>query len=159
MEELLERARTYLDSLEADRQAALSLSEQKAEEAKLIKARQEGFRKALEIFGEHVSTANIHSPDHSKELGERRAGRRTRRNIRELIARELSFSSQPMTASQIAKAIEYTFKLTETALKRMEKGGQVVRNEEDRWAVGMNGHVSAAGNGKSAPVPKLAYGN
>ena len=73
MEELLERARTYLDSLEADRQAALSLSEQKAEEAKLIKARQEGFRKALEIFGEHDSTANIHSPDHSKELGERRA--------------------------------------------------------------------------------------
>jgi hypothetical protein len=67
MEELLERARTYLDSLESDRQAALSLSEQKAEEAELIKARQEGFREALEIFGEHVSTANIDPPDHSKE--------------------------------------------------------------------------------------------
>jgi hypothetical protein len=159
MEELLERARTYLDSLEADRQAALSLSEQKAEEAKLIKARQEGFREALEIFGEHVSTANIDPPAHSKELGQRRARRRIRRNIRDLIARELSFSSQPMTAPQIAKAIEYTLKLTETALKRMEKGGQVVRDEEDRWAIGMNGHVSAAGNGKSAPVPKPAYGN
>jgi hypothetical protein len=46
MEQLLERARAYLDTLEADRQAALTLSEQKAEEAKLIKARQEGFRAA-----------------------------------------------------------------------------------------------------------------
>jgi len=159
MEELLQRAHTYLDALEADRQAALSLSEQKAEEAKLIKARQEGFKEALEIIGEHVSTANIDSPDHPKELGQRRARQRTRRNIRELIARELSFSSQPMTAPQIAKAIEYTRKLTETALKRMEKGGQVVRDEEDRWAVGMNWHVSVAGNGKSAPVPKPAYGS
>ena len=159
MPDLPERARTYLEALEADRLAALAVSEQKAEEAKLIKARQEGFREALEIFGEHVSTANNRSPDHSKELGERRARRRTRRNIRDLIARELSFSSQPTTAPQIAKAIEYTLKLTETALKRMEKGGQVVRDEEDRWAIGMNGHVSAAGNGKSAPVPKPAYGN
>jgi hypothetical protein len=148
MEELLERARMYLDSLEADHQAAISLSEQKAEEAKLIKARQEGFREALEIFGEYVSTANIDPPDHSKELGQRR----TRRNIRELIAHELLFSSQPMTVPQIAKAIEYTLKLTETALKRMEKGGQVVRDEEDGWTIGMNGHVSAAGNGTSAPV-------
>ena len=43
MKELLERARAYLAGLEADRQTALALSEQKAEEAKLIKARQEGF--------------------------------------------------------------------------------------------------------------------
>ena len=50
MEQLLERARAYLDTLEADRQAALTLSEQKAEEAKLIKARQEGFRAAMEIL-------------------------------------------------------------------------------------------------------------
>ena len=137
MPDLPERARTYLEALKVDRLAALAVSEQKAEEAKLIKI------------------AKIGSPDHSKELGQRR----TRRNIRELIAHELSFSSQPMTAPQIAKAIKYTLKLTETALKRMEKGGQVVRNEEDRWAVGMNGHVSAVGNGKSAPVPTPAYGN
>ena len=45
MEELLERARAYLAHLEAERKAALALSEQKAEEAKLIKARQEGFRR------------------------------------------------------------------------------------------------------------------
>jgi len=34
----LEKALAYLDALEADRQAALALSEQKAEEARLIKA-------------------------------------------------------------------------------------------------------------------------
>jgi hypothetical protein len=36
--------------LEADRQAALALSEQKAEEARLLKARQEGFQAALELL-------------------------------------------------------------------------------------------------------------
>jgi hypothetical protein len=46
MKKLLERARAYLAGLEADRQTALALSEQKAEEAKLIKARQEGFQAA-----------------------------------------------------------------------------------------------------------------
>ena len=49
MEALLERARAYLAGLEAERRAALALSEQKAEEAKLIKARQEGFQIAMEI--------------------------------------------------------------------------------------------------------------
>ena len=51
----LERAREYLDALEADRQAALALSEQKAEEAKLIKARQEGFQAAMKILGSAIS--------------------------------------------------------------------------------------------------------
>jgi hypothetical protein len=37
----IEQALAYLDALEADRKAALALSEQKAEEAKLIQARQE----------------------------------------------------------------------------------------------------------------------
>jgi hypothetical protein len=50
MEELLESARAYLAGLEAERRAALALSEQKAEEAKLIKARQEGFQAAMEIL-------------------------------------------------------------------------------------------------------------
>src|SRR5580700_10704609 len=52
MKKLLERARAYLAGLEADRQTALALSEQKAEEAKLIKARQEGFQAALALLGE-----------------------------------------------------------------------------------------------------------
>jgi hypothetical protein len=44
------RATAYLEKLEADRRAAIEISEQKAEEAKLIAARQEGFRAAMEIF-------------------------------------------------------------------------------------------------------------
>ena len=38
MQLLLERARAYLDTLEADRQPALTPSEQKADDVKLIKA-------------------------------------------------------------------------------------------------------------------------
>ena len=45
MHVLLERASAYLAALEADRQAALALCQQKAEEAELIKARQEGFKR------------------------------------------------------------------------------------------------------------------
>jgi hypothetical protein len=40
----------------------------KAEEAKLIKARQEGSREALEIIGE-LRITKIDSPDHSKGSG------------------------------------------------------------------------------------------
>ena len=50
-----EEAAAYLTRLEADRKAAIALSEAKAEEAKLIKARQEGFEEALEDSG----TANF----------------------------------------------------------------------------------------------------
>jgi hypothetical protein len=77
-----------------------------------------------------------------------------RRPIRELILRELSFSGQAMTAAQIAKAIDYVRERTETALERMEKDGQVLRNEVGRWAIGpagtpqVNGHAPGAINGK-----------
>jgi hypothetical protein len=153
MPDLPERARAYLEALEADRLAALAVSEQKAEEAKLIKARQEGFREALQIIREHVPVTNIDSPDDSKELGQLHAGRRTRRDIPELITRELSFSVQPMTARQIAKAIEYNLEGTEKALSRMERDGQVHRDGGDSWAIGMialaqrDGHAGKAGNG------------
>ena len=50
MPTLLEKALAYLDALEVDRQAALALSEQKAEEAKLIQARQEGFGAAMKML-------------------------------------------------------------------------------------------------------------
>jgi hypothetical protein len=40
-----EKAAAYLSRLEADRSAAIAVSEAKAEEAKLIKARQEGLEK------------------------------------------------------------------------------------------------------------------
>jgi hypothetical protein len=52
--------------LEADRQTALALSEQKAEEAKLIKARQEGFQAALALLGE--TSAGNDSSGKDREL-------------------------------------------------------------------------------------------
>src|ERR1700761_7897863 len=114
----LEKAREYLDALEADRQAALALSEQKAEEARLIKSRQEGFQAALELLGGAIST------DDAEADPEALSRRRQRRNIRQLIVHELAFSGQTMTLKQIAEAVDYHPDRTETALKRMEKGGQ-----------------------------------
>lgn len=130
MKQLLEKTRAYLDALEADRQAALAVSEQKAEEANLIKARQEGFRAAMEMLGEQISTGAIVLSGHRKEPVR---WRRTRRQIPMLITRELSFSGEPMTARQIAKAIDYSLERTSVALQRMEEAGQVFRDGTDRW--------------------------
>src|ERR1700758_598407 len=94
----LEKATACLDRLEADRQAAIALSEQKAEEAKLIKARQEGFQAALEMLEKEISDDNARSDTKEPEQ------RRSRRHIPHLIMRELSFSGQAMTAKQIAKS-------------------------------------------------------
>ena len=58
----LEKAREYLDVLEAKRLAALALSEQKAEEAKLIKARLEGFQAAMEMLGDQISSSSSSEP-------------------------------------------------------------------------------------------------
>jgi len=155
MSELLsERARAYLDAIEADRQAALALSEQKAEEAKLLQARLEGFQAAVKMLGGNSAVANTEC--NPKEPAQRR---RTRRQIPELIVRELSFSGQAMTLRQIAKAIDYNLEGTEAALKRMEKDGQVLRDKGGGWAIGMtaldhrNGSAARTGNGKfPAPV-------
>jgi hypothetical protein len=171
MDALLERARAYLAKLEAERQSALALSKEKAEEAKLIKARQEGFQAALDLFGgairagtsvekEGLSADLSGRNERSDQVTEPRQ-RSGRRPIRELIARELSFSGQPMSATQIAKAIEYLPDRTEVALERMEKDGKVFRNEGGRWAIGLsaapqtNGHATGASNGKS-PTPSDA---
>jgi len=145
----LEKAREYLDALEADRQAALALSEQKAEEAKLIKSRQEGFQAALELLAGASSSDNA-------EAGPEAPSRRQRRNIRQLIVHELAFCGQTMTLNQIAKAIDYHPDRTETALTRMEKDGQVCRDGADRWAIGtatlthMNDHAVQAGDSNAA---------
>ena len=40
-----------------------------------------------------------------------------------------------MTTAQIAKAVDYISERTETALERLERSGQVLRNE-DRWTIG-----------------------
>ena len=145
----IEKALAYLDMLEADRRAALALSEQKAEEAKLIRARQEGFKAAVELLGTAISAGDAGADP--KEPGRRRV----RRHIPQLIVRELSFSGQPMTAIQIAKAIDYYPKGTKTALQRMEEAGHVLQSAAGRWAIGnpaigqLNGHAATGGNGKS----------
>ena len=164
---LIEQALAYLDALEADRMAALALSEQKAEEAKLIQARQEGFRAALDILCDETSADAVSGKDREPTAGrlgdgERASGpqeprhRRGRRPIPQLILRELSFSGQAMTTAQIAKAIEYLPDRTETALERMESAGQVLRNKEGRWAIVLtktNGHAATAGNGNPLDAP------
>jgi DNA-binding transcriptional ArsR family regulator len=132
----IEKALAYLDALEADRRAALALSEQKAEEARLIKARQEGFQAAMEMLGWAIPARKA-VPDH-----ERPARRRMRRDIAQLILRELSFSGEAMTTIQIAKAIDYHPERTEASLKRLEEAGQVLRNGEGRWAVALTGRTA-----------------
>src|ERR1700740_2439786 len=159
MSTLIEKAIAYLETLEADRRTALALSEQKAEEARLIKARQEGVQAAMEMLGSPISAGE--AAPHPKEPGRRRV----RRPIRELILRELSFSGQAMTATQIAKAIDYQIERTEMALQRMEETGQVLRNAEGRWAIGntvmpqLNGHAATGGNGKSQSMPDAIDGS
>lgn len=150
----LEKALAHLDALKAEREAALALSELKAEEAKLIKARLEGFKTAIEMLGGKVPAENAEASE-PKEPGRRRS----RRRIRELISRELSFSGQAMTARQIAKAIDYNLERTETALQRMEEARQVCRNGTGRWAIGittmaqLDERPTDAGNGRSPRHP------
>ena len=147
MPELHKEARGYLDALEAERRAALTLSAQKAEEAKLIKARLEGFQAALKMLRAEISVEH----DQANPPGQRRV----RRPIPQMILRELSFSGQAMSTAQIAAAIEYNAERTETALKRLEKEGQVLRNESGRWAIGtadlahVNGRAVSDGKDKS----------
>ena len=121
----MERAAAYLLKLQADRTAAIEASEEKAREAMLIKAREEGFREAMEIFG-----LTIACDDTEEDLTKTHHTRR--RDIRQLIIKELSFSGRTMTKHEIAKAIDYIPQGTEAALKRLETVG-VVRNREGHW--------------------------
>ena len=138
-----EKAAAYLSRLEADRRVAIAVSEAKAEEAKLIKARQEGFREALEILELQISADNTEA-EPVKSLTRRR------RNIPELIIRELSFSGKAMAKEQIAKAIDYLPWQTEKALERLESYGKIVQNKDGRWQVitstivQTNGHAVTA---------------
>ena len=139
-----EKAAAYLTRLEADRRAALGISEAKAEEAKLIKARMEGFEEALEILGVQTSL-NVIEVEPNKDPSRRR-------NIPQLILHELSFSGKAMTKEQIAKAIDYLPFQTERALKRLASSGKIVQNSDGRWEVvtptpaQSNGHVVTASN-------------
>jgi hypothetical protein len=145
-------ATAYLEKLEAQRQAAIETSEHKAEEAKLIAARQQGFQAAMGILASAIS---INSCEPQPEKSGRRG---PRRDISELILRELSFSGQAMTTNRIAKAIDYNPERTETALKRLENGGKLARHENGQWAAlvkplaKLNAHAASAGPSENSPT-------
>ena len=128
----MEKATAYLSKLADDRAAALAASKEKALEAMLIKAREEGFKEAMEILGSNV-TAHVTSKDIGAETHERH--RRKRRDIRQMIIKELSYSGKAMTTKQIGKAIDYIRERTEAALKRMESEGKIIRNRDGLWEV------------------------
>jgi hypothetical protein len=137
-----EKAAAYLARLEANRRAALAVSEAKAEEAKLIKARQKGFEEALEIMGLKISADD-------SEKKPVKSFTRQRRNIPLLIMRELSFSGTAMAKEQIARSIDYLPWQTERALRRLESSGKIVQNIDGRWeavtstGAQTNGHAIA----------------
>ena len=126
----MEKAATYLSKLEADRMAAMELRKVKELEAMLIKAREEGFREAMEIFSTHVITKSGHNGI-KEEID---ASFKRRRDIRQMIIKELSYSAKEMTTRQIAKAIDYLPDRTEAALKRLQNEG-TVRNRDGLWEV------------------------
>ena len=132
MPDLMEKATAYLSKLEADRMAAMELSKEKALEALLIKAREEGFRKAMEIFGVNVAF-DVASDTVSVETDQ--SHKRRRRDIRQMIIKELSYSGKAMTTKQIAKAIDYLQERTEVAVKRLESEGKLIRNSSGLWEV------------------------
>ena len=110
--------------------AAMELSKVKELEAMLIKAREEGFREAMEIFSTHVITKSGHNGI-KEEID---ASFKRRRDIRQMIIKELSYSAKEMTTRQIAKAIDYLPDRTEAALKRLQNEG-TVRNRDGLWEV------------------------
>ena len=123
---LSEKASGYLQQLEDDRLAAIAASEEKAWEAKLIGARLEGFRQAMELLGVEPSPIVIDEGRNKQQPGKRR-------NIPKLILTELAFSGDAMTTNQIAGAIDYVPQLTEKALRGLESSGQIMRQEDGRW--------------------------
>ena len=142
-----EKAAAYLSRLEADRRAAIAVSEAKAEEAKLIKAQQKGFEEALELLGLQMSPDNTEAePDNTEaesdntESKTEKSSIRRRRNIPQLIIRELSFSGTAMAKEQIARSIDYLPWQTERALRRLESSGKIVQNTDGRWEVVTSTH-------------------
>ena len=139
----IEKVVAHLNKLEDERRAAIALSKEKAQEAKLIKARQEGFQEALEILNIDIS---LKDEEASTCTNTHQSNKRTRRNIPQFISNELSFSGKAMTTNQIAKAIDYLPERTEKALERMESSGQIIRTGDGRWTVHIrpekiNGHA------------------
>ena len=112
--------------------AAAELSKAKALETMLIKAREEGFREAMEIFELDI-TSSVAPND--IEAAACKPHRRRRRDIRQMIMKELSYSAKAMTIRQIAKAIDYLPDRTEEALKRLQSDGKTVQNRDGLWEI------------------------
>jgi hypothetical protein len=132
-----EKATAYLLKLEADRVAALAASEEKLREATAIKAREDGFREAMEIFGLTITPNDAEAEPLVTHRGRRR-------DIRQLIIKELSYSGKSMTKHQIAKAINYIPEGTEAALRRLETAGKV-QKRDGYWEVAIIPAVQANG--------------
>jgi hypothetical protein len=128
----MEKATAYLSKLKADRVAAKAVSKKKALEAMAIKAREQGFRKAMEILGVNVAS-DVTSNNIKRESDQRH--KRKRRDIRQMIVKELSYSGKAMTTQQIAKAIDYLPERTEAVLKRLENAGEIIQNRDGLWDV------------------------
>jgi hypothetical protein len=142
----IEKAVAHLNKLEDERRAAIALSKEKAQEAKLIRARQEGFQEALAILNIDISLKDEEASTSTTNTTQ--SNKRTRRNIPQFISNELSFSGKAMTTNQIAKAIDYLPERTEKALERMESSGEIIRTGDGRWTVHIrpekiNGHARA----------------
>ena len=123
----MEKAAAYLSKLEADRMAVMALSKQKELEAMLLKAREEGFREAMDIF----SSSSYNGIKEKTDEGPKRR----LRDIRQMIIKELSYSAKAMTTRQIAKAIDYLPERTEAGLKRLQNEGKTVQNRDGLWEV------------------------
>jgi hypothetical protein len=142
-----EKANAYLLKLQADRAAALAASEEKLREAMLIKAREDGFREAMEIFQLTVTSNDTEEqPVNDSEEEPAKTQRARRRDIRQLIIKELSFSGKSMTKHQIAKAINYIPEGTEAALRRLEAAG-IVQNQDGYWEVVVVPTIQSNGHG------------
>ena len=128
----MEKATAYLSKLKADRMAAMELIKEKELEAMLIQAREEGFIEAVRMFGLY-NTSTIAPND--IEVENHKLHRRKRRDIRQMIIQELSYSAKAMTTRQIANAIDYLQKGTETVLKRLDNEGKIAQNRDGLWEV------------------------
>ena len=132
MSNQMEKATAYLSKLKADRMAAMELSKEKELEAMLIQAREEGFIEAVRMFGLY-NTSTIAPND--IEVENHKLHRRKRRDIRQMIIQELSYSAKAMTTRQIAKAIDYLQERTETVLKRLENEGKIAQSRDGLWEI------------------------
>ena len=67
------------------------------------------------------------------EVEASKSRREKRRDIGQMIIRELSFSGKAMSREQIARAIDCIPEGTEAALKRLESAGKIVQNRDGHW--------------------------